>query len=166
MARATDETLDRTDPPAAGAAEAGGLYERDFAEWAIGQAELIRAGRLVDLDMENLAEEIESLGKEQYARIHSSIRVILLHMLTWDHQPERRTRSWVQSIRNQRDIIEDQIEMSPSLRRRRQEAVAGAYRRARLRAADETGLRLSSFPAECPYPLDEILDRRFHWPPE
>ena len=141
-----------------------GLYDRDFVEWALREAGLIRGGRLGELDLENLAEEIESLGKEQFSKIRSAFRIILLHMLKWDHQPERRSKSWAVSIRNARWVVADVVGDSPSLRRRREEAIAVVYRQAREEAAGETGLSLTSFPTECPYGLDDILTRPFRWP--
>ena len=149
-------------PVEAGSGEPG-LYERDVARWAAREAALIRAGRLSDADLENLAEEIDSLGREQFARVQSHLGVILLHLLKWDHQPDRRTRSWTLSIRDSRIRVETTVDMSPSLKRRRQEAANKAYRGARLRAALETDLPLSTFPETCPYGLDEILDRPIRW---
>lgn len=141
-------------------------YETDFYTWTIEQAAALRDGRVSELDIANLAEEIEDLGKEVFSKLRSSYRIILLHMLKWDHQPERRSRSWTLSILNHRLDIADVIEENPSLRRRRPEAVQKAYRRARLDAADETGLRIATFPDACPYSLDDILNRPFEWPEE
>ncbi|WP_375461327.1 DUF29 domain-containing protein [uncultured Enterovirga sp.] len=156
---ATVEEVADGDSPAG----VGSLYEQDFARWAFREAEILQAGRLDELDLANLVEEIESLGREQFDKIRSHFRIILLHMLNWDQQPERRTRSWTLSIRDARDQVDTTVESSPSLKRRRQEAVASAYRGARLRAALETDLPLSTFPEKCPYGFDEILNRPFLW---
>lgn len=141
-----------------------GTYETDFYTWTIDQAAALRDGRLSELDIGNLAEEIEDLGKEVFSKLRSSFRIILLHMLKWDGQPERRSRSWTVSILNHRLDIGDVIEENPLLRRRQREAIAKAYRRARIDAAEETGLRVTAFPDACPYSLDEILNRPFDWP--
>src|ERR1700704_138919 len=77
-------------------------YERDFYSWLREQARHVRAGRWDALDRENLAEEIESLGREQFNKLESALRVLMLHMLKWDHQPQRRGRSWMLSIKGQR----------------------------------------------------------------
>lgn len=142
------------------------LYHLDFHAWTTEQAAALRDGRLAELDVENLAEEIEDLGKAVFSKLRSSYRVILIHMLKWDQQPVRRTRSWTLSIEAHRHDVADILEESPSLRPRREEAVFKAYRRARLKAADETGLRTAEFPTECPYSLDEIVNRPFEWPEE
>lgn len=146
------------------AARMDSLYEHDLAQWALREAALIRAGRLDEADLANLAEEIESLGRSQYASVRNKFRVLLIHLLKWDHQPERRTRSWTLSIRDARDRIGSTVEDSPSLRRRQQEALLRAYQSARPRAALETDLPISVFPEACPYTLDEALERLVLWP--
>ena len=75
-------------------ASAADLYEHDFYTWALRQAELVRARRLSELDLENVAEELESLGKEQAHKLESAFRVLLLHLLKWIYQPHRRSRSY------------------------------------------------------------------------
>lgn len=140
--------------------DAPDTYERDFYTWSLEQARLLREGRLDALDSENVAEEIESLGREQFNKLESAIRVLLLHFLKWDHQADRRTRSWVLSIETQRVEIEDILSDNPGLRPRIPEAVARGYRKARLEAAKETGLEKSEFPEACPYSFDDIVKRK------
>jgi hypothetical protein len=136
-------------------------YERDFYSWLMEQARHIREGRWNLVDRENVAEEIESLGREQFNKLASALRVLVLHMLKWDHQPAGRSRSWAVSIANQRIAIEDVLDDNPGLRPRIPEAMARAYRQARILAARETGLPEETFPAECPYSWDEIISREF-----
>jgi len=136
-------------------------YERDFYSWSIEQARLLREGRHDALDRDNLAEEIESLGREQFNKLVSALRVAMLHMLKWDHQPPLRSRSWVPSIEEQRLEIVDVLADNPGLKPRINEAIARAYRRARIEAAKETGLDEATFPATCPYSFDDITKRSF-----
>jgi hypothetical protein len=136
-------------------------YERDFYSWLMQQARFVREGRWDALDRENLAEEIESLGREQFNKLESALRVLLMHMLKWDHQANRRTRSWVLSISTQRLELDDVISDNPGLKPRISEAIGRAYRKARLEAAQETGLDEDHFPEPCPYSWDEILSRQF-----
>lgn len=136
-------------------------YDRDVYTWALEQARLIRAGRLDEIDRDNVAEEIESLGREQFNKLESALRVLLLHMMKWDFQPERRSRSWVLSIKEQRLEIEDVLSDNPGLKPRSPEAIARAYRKARLEAARETGLALDRFPEACPYAFDDLSSRPF-----
>ena len=140
-------------------APADAAYERDFYSWLVEQARHVRAGRWASLDRDNLAEEIELLGREQFNKLESALRVLLLHMLKWDHQPALRGRSWSVSIREQRLRLGDVLADNPGLRPRIDEAVMRAYRRARLRAVKETGLEEESFPETCPYSWDEIVSR-------
>jgi hypothetical protein len=135
-------------------------YERDFYSWLMEQARFVREGRWSAIDRDNLAEEIESLGREQFNRLASALRVLLLHLLKWDHQPERRSRSWAVSIKNQRIAVQDVLSDNPGLRPRIPEAMARAYRRARLDAANETGLDENIFPEDCPYSFDEAMTRQ------
>jgi len=136
-------------------------YKRDFYSWSIEQARLLREGRHDALDRDNLAEEIESLGREQFNKLVSALRVAMLHMLKWDHQPPLRSRSWVLSIEEQRLEIVDVLADNPGLKPRINEAIARAYRRARIEAAKETGLDEATFPATCPYSFDDITKRGF-----
>ncbi|MGZ8323066.1 MAG: DUF29 domain-containing protein [Rhodoplanes sp.] len=153
-----------TDEPAQAA------YERDFYSWSIEQARLLRAGRFEALDRENVAEEIESLGREQFNKLESAFRVLLLHMLKWDHQPDLRSRSWALSwalsIETQRIEVDDVLADNPGLKPRTAEAIARAYRKARLEAARETGLSKREFPEPCPYTPDDIASRPFEAVPE
>lgn len=136
-------------------------YEYDFYSWLMEQARHLRDGRTDALDRDNLAEELESLGREQFNRLVSALRVLMLHMLKWDHQPVRRSRSWVLSIREQRLEIGDVLADNPGLKPRVAEAIARAYRRACLEAAKETELDEATFPAAYPYSFDDIMARTF-----
>ena len=136
-------------------------YDRDFYSWSLEQARLVREGRWSALDRENVAEEIESLGREQFNKLESAIRVLLVHMLKWDHQPARRSRSWAMSIKEQRLRLDYVVADNPGLRPRIGEAIARAYQRARLRATKETGLEESSFAPTCPYSWEDIVSRDF-----
>ncbi len=140
---------------------AGARYDRDFYAWSLEQARLVREGRWDAVDRDNVAEEIESLGREQFNKLESALRVLMLHMLKWDHQPELRSRSWVLSIKAQRIELDDVLADNPGLKPRLPEAIARGYRKARLDAARETGLGEDEFPATCPYDGDAIVARVF-----
>ena len=140
-------------------------YETDTYAWAFRQAERLRRGQWSDLDALNLAEEIEDLGNEIYNKFESALRVTLMHLLKWDHQPAKRSRSWTLSIRNGRLDARDVLERHHSLNSRRARAISRAYYRARIDAAGETDLAESVFPETCPYTFDEIMTRQVSWPP-
>jgi Domain of unknown function DUF29 len=140
------------------------LYDTDFVRWTEQQAATLRAGRLDALDLANLAEEIESLGKRDRRRLKSRLTVLLTHLLKWHRQPEQRSGSWDSTIRTQRTDVHQLLEDSPSLRREVPQMIAERYEIARRNAAAETGLPLATFPAVCPFAVDEILAEE--WLPE
>jgi hypothetical protein len=140
---------------------AGHSYDRDFYSWSLEQARLVREGHWQAIDRENVAEEIESLGREQFNKLESAIRVLLVHLLKWDHQPQRRSRSRTLSIDAQRVELDHVISDNPGLKPRIAEAIGRAYRRARIEAAKETGMEKTAFPDKCPYSWDEIVSRDF-----
>ncbi len=141
-------------------------YDEDFSRWAFEQANALRNGDYAGLDIENIAEELETLGRGEFSALRSALAVIVMHMLKWDHQPERRSRSWAISIRVQRNHAEDQIRENPSLKPRLGEALTGAYRTARLTAANETGLPIRTFPPDCPYTWADVTERPFAIDPD
>ena len=139
------------------------LYESDFYRWANEQAALLRAGRLSDADIANIAEEIESMGRSEKRELVSRLEVLLTHLLNWQYQPERRGASWEASISNTRDALASHMADNPSLKPKQPEAMASAYRRARRTAAAETGLPESTFPTACPWSFELATDDGF-WP--
>jgi hypothetical protein len=136
-------------------------YGHDIYTWSQEQARHLREGRWALVDRDNVAEEIESLGRTEFNRLESALRVLLLHMLKWDHQPNKRSRSWVLSIKEQRLAIDDVLSDNPGLRPRIAEALARAYRRARIEAAKETGLDEAQFPDACGYSFEDATTREF-----
>jgi hypothetical protein len=152
-------TLGRAGPETLGKESAG--YDKDFYSWSQEQGRLVREGRWNEVDRENVAEEIESLGREQFNKLESAFRVLIMHMLKWDHQPERRSRSWRATIATQRVELEDVLADNPGLKPRISEAIARGYRKARLEAANETEVSLKAFPETCPYSFEDITSRPF-----
>ena len=136
----------------------------DLYSWAVCQAELLRAGRLTEIDAAAIAEEIDDVGMEEYHRLEGALRVVMLHLLKWDHQPERRSRSWTLSILEHRRRVHRQLGGSPGLKSQLDEALKGAYEDARIEAANETGLPMSVFPARRPFEYAEIMERSIVWP--
>lgn len=138
--------------------------QADLYSWARRQAELLRAGRLSDIDPVGIAEEIDDVGDEQYDKLESALRVLMLHMLKWDHQPDRRSRSWTLTVLEQRRRVERQLRKNPGLKSRLDEALSDAYEDARLEAASETGLPTRTFPEVRPLDYAEIMERPIVWP--
>jgi hypothetical protein len=136
-------------------------YDEDFFAWTQEQARLLRAGDTVDVDVENLAEEIESVGRSDRREIRNRLTVLLTHLLKWQFQPRRRGNSWSLTIWEQRLQIESILKDSPSLQPFFAEIVPDYYRRAREKAARETRMGLRNFPAQCPYTPEQILSEDF-----
>jgi len=137
------------------------LYERDFYAWTQEQSALINQGRWADLDIPNLIEGIESLGRQQRSKLRNRLSVLLAHLLKWEYQPAKRSRSWRNTIRIQRLEITDLMTDSPSLKPYLQAAISKAYAGAAIAAAEKTGLPESTFSAEVNYTAQQILDDSF-----
>jgi hypothetical protein len=138
------------------------LYDTDLYAWAQEQAARLRAHASCAIDWENVAEEIESVGSSECSEIENRLAVLLPHLLKWQFQPGKRSGSWRSSIREQRFRLSRRLRRSPSLQHYPSEVLAEEFELARLKAADETGLPLGAFPAECPYTISDILDPDFH----
>lgn len=137
-------------------------YERDFYRWTQTQAALLRQGKLAEVDLENVAEEIESMGRSDRRAIGSHLRNVLLHLLKWRYQPERRSTSWRLSVRNGRHEMIGLLKESPSLKPQVATIVTEEYPIARDNAADETDLPLATFPEICPFTVEQIVGD--YWP--
>jgi predicted DNA-binding ribbon-helix-helix protein len=133
--------------------------DSDFAAWIFDQAAALKEGRFADLDVDELVDEVESLAKRDFKAFTSALRIILLHMLKWDYQPEKRGNSWRRSINAARKAAWAELASSPSFRSRISEATNDAYDAARLKASDETGVFEENFPTACPYEWDDIMFR-------
>ncbi len=133
------------------------LYEQDFYQWTIEQANLLKAGALGQLDVTNLIEEMESMGRSEKKELVNRLVVLIAHLLKWDYQPERRGWSWDLTIREQRLKLADHLFDNPSLKAVLGDAIISAYRQAILKAMRETRLCESAFPESCPYTIEQIM---------
>jgi len=139
------------------------LYETDFYGWIQNQANALKAGNFASLDLDNLIEEIEDMGKRQKQELRSRLSVLFSHLLKWQYQPKLQDNSWVSTIRVQRFEIREHIDENPSLKHVLHEAVGKAWQRALLIAETETGLPASTFPAHCPWTFEQAMDPDY-WP--
>ena len=115
-------------------------YEKDFYAWAIHNAKLLREGKLSEVDIENIAEEIESMGKRERRELINRFAILIAHLLKWEYQPARRSKSWEHEI---------------------EEQLAHSYKKALLISEKETGFELKTFPKSCPFSLKQILNQKF-----
>ena len=144
------------------------LYETDFVKWAEQQASLLTQRRFDLLDLDNLIEEVDDLAGRHRDALQSQIKVLLIHMLKLTYSAGSRDPEtvWKRSIRNARNRIDDLIDDYPSLRIRLAESCERVYPRAARDAHDELsdyGDNHESFPTDCPWTLDALLDHEF-WP--
>ena len=138
------------------------LYDQDFNLWLDEQVTFLRQGRVNELDLENLAEEVESIGRSDKREIYNRLTVLMTHLLKVQFQPDKRTRSWRSTIREQRRQLRLVFQDSPSLEKAYVPNMFDAiYQDARQEASEETRLGLETFPAICPYSLEQILDEGF-----
>lgn len=132
-------------------------YETDYYGWLQQQLALLKAGRLAELDLAHLIEEIEDLGASQRSALVNQIARLYLHLLKWHYQSQRRSRSWEVSIKNARIEIEDLLADNPSFAPWLAEAVLKGYAKARKQATAETRLPIETFPIEPEWSLEQAM---------
>ena len=137
------------------------LYEQDFYLWTQITAEQLKENKFNEIDKINLIEEIETMGRSEKRELKSRFVVLLMHLLKWHYQPEKRSESWRSTITEQRICIEGLLEDSPSLKPTLSEVFEDCYQKARLKASDETGIKLNFFPKESPFSLEEALESSY-----
>ncbi|MBD2570615.1 DUF29 domain-containing protein [Anabaena lutea] len=137
------------------------LYNQDFYLWIETTAKQLKAGKFTEIDLENLIEEIESMGRSEKRALESNLVVLLMHLLKYKYQPEKRSKSWLSTIFEHRRRLNKQFQDSPSLKKYFLETFAECYEDARQQASIETGLELDIFPVESPFNTDECLNQDF-----
>jgi hypothetical protein len=137
------------------------LYETDFYAWTLEQSKLLQISDFKGLDIVNVVEEIESLGKQQRQELENRLVILLGHLLKWDYQPERRSKSWKATIREQRRAIQRLMQANPSLKPYLEEAIAYAYQSGIDLVVRETPLDDQDLPADCQYTPEQIFDPNF-----
>lgn len=144
--------------------KAADLYDADFSEWAVRNADLLRSRQFDEADLEHIAEEIEDLSKSEHRALRSAVTQILMHLLKYEMQPAKRSRSWLGSIDKQRFQIEEIIRESPSLRPVLPQILGQCYKSAVKMASRQTGIAAPEFPESCPFTVEMLLDDEF--PPQ
>lgn len=139
------------------------LYEVDFLAWIEAQTQALRTRQAGGLDWDNILEEFESMGRSEKNALRSRLQVLLMHLMKWQWQPKKQSKSWATSIRNQRLALKYLIKDSPSLKRLIPEVLPDAWSDAADEAAFETGLPISTFPESCPWDIDTQVMANW-WP--
>jgi hypothetical protein len=134
------------------------LYEKDFYQWTIEQGALLRARKLDEADIENLAEEIESVGRGLQDELGDRMADLLRYMLRWTLEPEKRNHNLQSDLREQMTWIATLVDQSPSLLRKVPEELPDSYHIARLRAARDLDVDEATFAAPCPWTFEQMID--------
>ena len=137
------------------------LYDVDFHLWLESNINLLKNGKLNQLDLENLIEELESMGNSDKSALESNLAILLMHLLKYQYQKDKRTNSWKFTIIEHRNRLKKAFRKSPSLKRYFNEVFNECYGDARKYANAETGLPLITFPPECPFTHSQVLDEDF-----
>ena len=137
------------------------LYEADFYLWLQTNINLLKEGKFTEIDLDNLLEELESMGRSDKNALKSNFKILLMYLLKYKYQPEKRTNSWLYTIREHRQRLRDTFKTSPSLYRFFEDIFNESYQDARELAADETGLSIKIFPPESPFTVEEVLNADF-----
>jgi hypothetical protein len=132
------------------------LYEADETAWLDATVELVRQGRVGEVDPECLAEYLSDMARRDRREVESRLIVLLAHLLKWLHQPDRRTGNWRVTIIEQRQELEGLVGRGV-LRNHAETVLPEAYQKAVERASAETDLPAATFPVLCPYTLDQLL---------
>lgn len=137
------------------------LYEQDFCLWVEQTLVLLRQGNLTDLDLDNLLEEIADMGNSQKQSLESNLKILLMHLLKYQYQPDKRTNSWRYTIVEHRQRIHKAFKNSPSLKRHFLQEFADVYLEARKLTAVETGISLDTFPSIATFTNSQVLDEDY-----
>ena len=134
------------------------LYERDYCLWLETTIQQLQRGQFADIDLDNLLEELTDMVKRERRSLESNLEIVLMHLLKYRYQPEKRSNSWRYTLLDRRDRISRLLEDSPSLKPYLERVFVKCYGKARQKAAVETGLAIDLFPEESPFEISETLN--------
>lgn len=137
------------------------LYEQDYALWLHTTCQLLRANRLAEVDIANLLEELNDMGRSEKRDFTSNLIVVLMHLLKYAYQPGQRSNSWRFTLKEHRRRLQEALKTSPSLKSHLEQVFADCYQEARDLTATETGMNLENFPLESPFSSEQALDREY-----
>ena len=132
------------------------LYEADETAWLDAMADLIRGGQWGDLDYAHLGEYLTDMARSDRRKVESRLAVLIMHVLKWIYQTDKRTPSWRRTISEQRQQL-SRLLKSGALRKHAETVIGEIYADAVELAADETELPEETFPADCPWTLEQLL---------
>jgi hypothetical protein len=137
------------------------LYDQDYASWLEKTIEKLKQKNFSVLDLENLIEELESMGRSEKHALKSLLTRLLKHLLKlayWESEKDYNRREWEGEITNFRIQINNLLEDSPSLRAYLETVFDKSYKDARKIVIKITGLNPKTFPTEPTATLEQVLD--------
>lgn len=137
------------------------LYNEDFYLWIKTTAKQLKDGNFAEIDLDNLIEEIESMGSSEKRALKSNLIVVLMHLLKHKYQYEKLSNSWLSTIFEHRRRLKEDLTESPSLKKYFTEVFSECYQDARKQASLETGLSLNIFPVDSPFTIDQSLNQDY-----
>lgn len=137
-------------------------HENDVYGWAVHTAQLLREKKMSEVDFDSVIEEMEALGRSEKHELVNRLSLVIAHLLKWQFQPNMRGHSWKYTIEEQREQAKIHWEDNPSLKNKLNEIIARAYKIALSKAARETSLDKKTFPSECPYAFEQIMNDEFY----
>jgi hypothetical protein len=138
------------------------LYEKDIYGWAFTNAQLLRERKYQEIDIENIIEELETMGRGEVRELMHRLTILMAHLLKWQFQPALRSRSCQLTIEEQRRASKKHLKENPSLKNKQSEIEEDAYVIAILDATRETGMDKKTFPKDCPYTFEQLMDDGFY----
>jgi hypothetical protein len=136
--------------------------DQDLYGWAVQTAQLLKDKKMNEVNFDEIVEELESLGRSEKHELINRLSLVMAHLLKWQFQPNMRGHSWRYTIREQRDQAKIHWEDNPGLKGKLNEIMMKAYKVAVSKATKETGLDEKTFPQDCPYTLDQLMDETFY----
>ena len=137
-------------------------HENDVYGWAVHTAQLLREKKMSEVDFDSVIEEMEALGRSEKHELVNRLSLVIAHLLKWQFQPNMRGHSWKYTIEEQIEQATIHWEDNPSLKNKLNEIIARAYKIALSKAARETSLDKKTFPSECPYAFEQIMNDEFY----
>jgi len=141
------------------------LYDADYYAWVQDQVRALREHRTEEVDWENVAEEIDDLGKSVRWSVESHLETLVEHLLklayTQGTMSARNDRLWQGTVKLARAKVKRRLAQNPSLGSKMDELFATAYKDGRTRMLSRIKLSEDTIPATTPWPLEQALDDSF-----
>jgi len=137
-------------------------HDKDVYGWAVHTAQLLKDKKMSEVDFDGIIEEIEALGRSEKHELISRLSLVMAHLLKWQFQPNMRSHGWKYTLEEQREQARFCLEDNPSFKDKLDEFLKRAYKLSLTRAAKDTAFDKKTFPAECPYTFEQIMDDEFY----